>query len=379
MGHKIEWVGPVENPSGYGAFARSFILAMNKRGMKIQVLPVSFDTQKPELGAEGKEVESLINGNRKGVNISILNMTPEFWQKFKNPNPGVINIGFTMFETTRIPDIWVTECNKMDAIFVPCQWNVEVFKDSGVTIPIYCISPGVEPEKYEDKLPTNKIATVQDGTFLFYSIFQWTPRKNPEALLRAYWSEFSGVNDVCLILKTYLSNTSQSEQVKLKSIIANIKSNINLKHYPRIIFIGGLLSNEEIADVHRTSNCLVLPTRAEGFGLPQMEAMAYGRTVISTNFSGNTDFQNKDNSYLLDYQLTPVQGMTWCPWYEGDMLWADPDVYQLKKYMREVYTNRDEAKRIGLLGQKELFQNFNWDTRIKILRETFKKIVSEKK
>jgi hypothetical protein len=87
--------------------------------------------------------------------------------------------------------------------------------------------------------------------------------------------------------------------------------------------------------------------------------MGMGNPVITTNFSGNTDFMTKTNSYLIDYQLTPVTHMPWIEHYEATMEWAEPNLSQLKEVMKEVYSHRKKAIQVGLKGKKFVLDKFN--------------------
>jgi glycosyltransferase involved in cell wall biosynthesis len=63
--------------------------------------------------------------------------------------------------------------------------------------------------------------------------------------------------------------------------------------------------------------------RSEGFGLLPAQAMAAGKAVVATGWSGNLDFMSAGDSALVDYALVPVddsQGL-----YDGGR-WAEPDV-----------------------------------------------------
>ncbi len=88
---------------------------------------------------------------------------------------------------------------------------------------------------------------------------------------------------------------------------------------------------------------------------------------------------NRRNSMLINYQLTPVHGMPWTPWYEGDMMWAEPDLDGLRKKMRYTYDNRDKVKTLGERGQKYVFKNFNWESRIEHMASVLETILGEKK
>ena len=83
-------------------------------------------------------------------------------------------------------------------------------------------------------------------------------------------------------------------------------------------------------------DCYVSLHRSEGFGLTMAEAMAIGKPVIATGYSGNLDFMNAENSYLVDYELGRVGPD--CEIYppEGDV-GASPSVEHAAELMREVH------------------------------------------
>src|SRR3712207_9035191 len=54
------------------------------------------------------------------------------------------------------------------------------------------------------------------------------------------------------------------------------------------------------------SDCYVSLHRSEGFGLTMADAMALGKPVIATGYSGNVDFMREDNSWLVPAGLTQV-------------------------------------------------------------------------
>jgi glycosyltransferase involved in cell wall biosynthesis len=95
--------------------------------------------------------------------------------------------------------------------------------------------------------------------------------------------------------------------------------------------------------------------------LPHFEAAACGNPVITPAYGGQADFLNEENSYPLKYNLTPVGGMTWSPYYRGDQYWAEPDLEHAVNTMRHVYNNREEAALKGQLAKQKVAENFTWD------------------
>lgn len=352
---KIRFAGSVEDSSGYGEFSRYFVKALHDAGHEVCVEPILVDP-KPnvDFGSKGALCRKLRKKIRR-PDINIVNMIPMFFKRYSIP--GVPNVGFTMWETTKLPESWVKACNDMDAIFVPCEWNKKVFAESGVKVPLYVITPGIDESEVPEQV---KIKDKKEDKFYFYSIFQFIERKNPVGLIRAYFSEFSGNNDVALVLKTYRHARIPNNQQLLLKEIDNIKKDLKLTHYPEIHLLTDFLSHDQMELLHKGNHCFVLPHRSEGVGLPHMNAMLYGNPTIATNFSGNVDFMNNENSYLIPYQLTPTFGMSWfVPWYDGTMYWAEPDLHALAKAMRHVYNNREEAFEKGSVGRKYIIDNFN--------------------
>lgn len=367
---KINIVGAVQDIMGYGEFARNFAVALHDIGENIRVTPVSFEREKTDHGRAGQVCKELAQKTFKPT-VNIVNFIPRLFHGYRVP--GCFNIGFTMFETTKIPDSWVAQCNTMDAILVPSDWNKEVFLNSGVKVPIGVAPPGITVPELPKK--------SQNEKFRFYSVFQWTPRKHPLGLLKAYWAEFSGNTDVELILKTYRKAPIRTEQALILQEIAALKKEFKLPHYPKIQIIGEMLTKEQMADLHSSGDCFVLPHRAEGIGLPHMEAMSYGNPVIATGYSGNMEFMNNENSFLLDYTLTPVSNMEWFQpnLYHGDMMWAEPDLANLMSDMRYVYENREEASGLGVAGRDHLLENFSWEKKAKNLVAEVDRLMREAK
>jgi glycosyltransferase involved in cell wall biosynthesis len=95
-------------------------------------------------------------------------------------------------------------------------------------------------------------------------------------------------------------------------------------------------------------DCFVSLHRAEGFGLGMAEAMACGKAVIATPWSGNVDFTRHDNALLVDYALVPLE-RDLGPYRKGEP-WAEPDVDSAARAMREIARSRELRERLGARG-----------------------------
>ena len=99
-------------------------------------------------------------------------------------------------------------------------------------------------------------------------------------------------------------------------------------------------------------DCYVSLHRSEGFGLTMAEAMAIGKPVIGTGYSGNLDFMNAHNSYLVDYELGRVGPD--CEIYPPEGRWADPSIEHAAELMRRVVERPDEAAALGAQARQDV-------------------------
>ena len=354
----IKYAAPVFDGSGYAEASRQYIQALHGLGIPLTVEPVSFEPLRPDLGESGRLINSLVD-KPIDYNIKLMHLTPEHYPKFREN--AMFNVGYSIWETSKLHPSWPGYINEnVELAFVGCDWNVGVYKESGVTAPLVKIPHGIDVSSF-DHIDAYGLGGVKPEDYVFYSIFQWTERKHPLALIKAYWSEFREDENVVLVLKTYRSDYSEREKDIIRDTIVRMKKIMFFDNYPRIRLITDILSRDEILGLHKRGDCFVLLQRSEGFGLPHFEAAACGNPIITTGMGGNMEFTKPDNSYLVDYVWTPVFGMPWCPWYRGDQWWAEPDIKHGAQLMRHVFENRDEAQQKGKLIKNYIKENFTWE------------------
>lgn len=357
----VKYIGPVNDFSGYGEAARNYIFSLNKRGVPVTVFPRNFDPNPPPIAdEEQRETLNFLIDRNISYDVVIIHLTPDLYPHYAEPNK--YNIGFAAWETSALHPKWAHTCSAVNEMWVPCEWNVEALRNSNVGVPVFKIPHGVDPHMF-DHLEGKEFSVpgVSPSTFKFYSIFQWMYRKNPDGLLRAYFNAFSEQDDVALILKTYRMGMNKDKEF-IRDQIINIKKDMNIGGYPKVILIGDLLSKTQMLGLHLYGDACACLHRGEGWGLPLFEAGMAGNAVIATNCGGNMEFMDDDNSFLVDSQMTYVSNMsTFNPWYLGNQQWAEPNIVHASEVLRYVYENKDEAAKRGETIKASIVDRYSWE------------------
>lgn len=352
----VIYSGAIIDYSGYGEANRTDIMALLAAGVDVAGEPLQFTLESADHGRHYVPVFETI-GKKNDAKVQIIHTTPNIYHK--HAKPGHYVIGRLIWETDRLPLDFVKGANGCDEIWTADENTKAAIERSGVTTPVYII-----PEANNPKVNTHKPFMVEDaGEYKFYSMFEWGERKNPTALLTAYWTEFTPSDDVALYIKTYINGFGKRNLIELRSRILQIKKRIKQRYYAPLYVCDALLSREQVWRYHKTFDCFVLPHRGEGWGIPMIEATLSGKPIIATKAGGVTEYLDDNAGIWIKPKYRKITGDRTNPqWYTEDQKWADVDVNDLRREMRWAYKHRDEMKEKAANAQRYVLDNFNYET-----------------
>jgi glycosyltransferase involved in cell wall biosynthesis len=264
---------------------------------------------------------------------------PEDWQLLFTPLNGLDSfeitdrtVVLTTWESETILPEWARALNRAALVIVPCRWNKDCFRRAGVTTRIETVGLGYDPANFRPchgfpDLCTFGFAAALTGGGV---------RKNVEGLLRAFTLAFPQETDVRLRIKL-------TPRCPWPVPVAD----------PRVEVVRAYLADRELCEWYTSLTAFVNPSRAEAWGLHLLEAMATGRPIISTPYSGVTEYFDESVGYPVAYRLVRAS----CDVYQG--VWAEPELGSLRDRLRQVYRNRVEAERLGRAAALRAAQ-FSW-------------------
>lgn len=251
--------------------------------------------------------------------------------------PPIPTFLFTMFEGLDVPDEYLENIKKADYIITPSTWVKGIFSKYFDSNKIFVVPHGVEP-----------IFTYKKREYHFGDKFRylWVGAANP----RKGWQE------IAITWEQLKLHTHTNKELYIKTTA--IKN--EYEKHGNVILDGRNISQEELINLYHSSHCFLFPTRGEGWGLTLGEAMATGLPCISTNYSGITDFFNRDVGYPIGYNInigefdSPMFG-------KKPIRVAYPDMSEMAKAMIYVFENYKKALEKGWRASYHIKKNFTWE------------------
>lgn len=124
-------------------------------------------------------------------------------------------------------------------------------------------------------------------TFNFVSIGNLIIGKRMDLTIEAFYIAFRDLSDVTLTIFG-----EGDERIKIEGIIRKY-------HLENKVFLMGMCSREVIKEKLKTSDCFVLASQSETFGVAYIEALASGVPVIATKCGGPEVFVNEENGCMI--------------------------------------------------------------------------------
>lgn len=351
--------------TGYAIAAKSYIRALIKAGINLTWTPMLTRKGDYEIQHETSwpcPILSRVCNRYIDYDTVLIHTVPEYYPYWieRERALGRRILGYTVWELERLPTHWPEILNKLDGILVPCQWNVEVFKRSGVTVPIHVvphlsqfenIPPPTDADRQSLRSRLDKITDL-DQRFIFYNIAYWSNRKAPYLALEAYWRAFNSGDKTLMIVKTCPRDITRFHRhwrnlfrLRNPSTLHTMKTMArrHTDRAPVLLISDESLSDQEIMALHERGDCFTSLTRTEGWGLGAFEAASLGKPLIMTGYGGQLDYIDPNFTYLVDHEMVPVHEPTWSANYRTSDHWAEPSIDHASQQMREVFQNRQRA------------------------------------
>ena len=247
-------------------------------------------------------------------------------------------IGMWYWEVESFPATYRNAFSGLDELWVATDFIRDAIGRHS-PIPVRTVMPPM-PQRAPGEPPAvpSRFSIPLDRPWFYFAFdyFSTAERKNPLGLIDAFARAFAPGEGPTLVIKTINSarRVSEAEQVRLRAA-----------ERPDVILIDEYLDEDELVALAARCTAYVSLHRAEGLGLTIAEAMAWGKPVVVSAYSGNMQFTNAGNSFLVPCSTTPIPAGA--DPYPAGTPWGEPDLDAAAAHLRRIVEDPAAAADIG--------------------------------
>ena len=262
--------------------------------------------------------------------------------------PGAYHVGFLLWEFDVLPEAHMLALDMLDEIWTPSRFVRRAYARTakqqvhnvlkGLSIPR---TPSADLGQYGIRPDDTVFLTCFD----FHSSVE---RKNPLATVEAFLAAFPpGHTRARLIVKTTPPiarhwGDPKGQWQRIEALAAQDE---------RIVLVKDHLPFHKLIGLIKAADCLVSTHRSEGFGLIPAFALGVATPVISTDYSGTTDFCTEVTSMPVPFKMVPVETSSAIFPMEG-AVWADVDVEAVAQEMRSFADDPINGRMLAIRGKR---------------------------
>lgn len=290
------------NKLGYGTVARNLLPELKKLGVNVSLFPLgNIEVDSAE------EKEAVIWALKNAETFDYNAPSVKIWHQHdlatrvgNGPHYGwpIFELDtFTPLEKHHLNSVNVINCSK---------WAQSTCIVNGIDTCVGVVPLGYNPAVfYPAPMPIRV-----DPIFRVFNIGKWEIRKGHDILPRIFRAAFSPSDDVSLTMVCDNPFYTAKENDEWRDYYRKSLAGYKLQIVPR------LETQYHVAELIRSHHCGFFPSRAEGWNLEALETLASNRMLVTTKYSGQTEFTGCEYNNMPPMELA-IDGK----WFKGQGNW----------------------------------------------------------
>lgn len=355
---KILMISPYRQKDGWGHSGRDYIKSLLAAGAEVAARPIYMVSGSNFLSTEElpDEIVKAEQTSLSSYDAVIENVLPHMFVKREIPTFLMCKLESDGIDQTS----WWQHLALADGLLMTGRHDEVELRRLGLKV--HGVGEPIDTAKFD--IEYDDFEGIPQNSFNFYFIGEFVDRKNVDALLLAFHSEFHHTEPVNLVMKV---NRAQIPNHQLLAVvrqhIGELKQKMRLYKDPSLYkteyLISEYLSDEEMNKLHSTCDCFVMPSRGEAPCRPAVEALGFGKTPIVTDGTGMSDIISGGNGYVVPSRRAPIltQDTYVSSIYTSRETWQEIDVLELKKAMRSAYNESEHSRALKHESGKRIVQS----------------------
>jgi FkbM family methyltransferase len=335
-GLRFAVAGHVNGTYSLAAINRALAQAVEReRPGAVRLLPVEGEPTSDLSGvppAERREIAALAGRPAPAAGPEVV--VSQHYPLYVAHGVGDLALALFFWEESAVPAETVATLDReFRGVLAPSSFVAKALMDSGVSRPVRVLGQAPPLAPFRALAEARRRAPRPTGPTTFLHVSSCFPRKGVDALLAAYARAFRRGDPVRLVVKGFPNphNDVADQLARLRAADPDLAE---------VELVDEDLDEAALLALYRDADAVVLPTRGEGYNLPAAEAMAAGLPLIVTGFGGHMDFLGPEEARLVDYAFAASGSHV----ASAGSVWADPDVDDLARALREVVDDPASAR-----------------------------------
>jgi glycosyltransferase involved in cell wall biosynthesis len=359
---RVRVVGYLAAELGMGELGRGMVATLRAAGEPVatatETVTASRQRHEDGAGTAGAPSDDAIVEGDGDVNLVCVNADrlPAVADRLGSAfSHGRSTVGVWAWEVEEFPGAFHGAARLVDEVWT-CSAHARRAIAAGVDVPVHNVPPPVLPRTPVVR-SRGQLGLPEAFTFLFcFDFFSVADRKNPFGAIDAFCRAFAPGEGPHLVIKTINGEAALPDLERVRLHAAD-RADVHV--------LDGYLAAPDQAALVASCDAYVSLHRAEGFGYTMAEAMLAGRPVVATGYSGNLEFMDERNSYLVGCDLVPI-GAGNDPYPIGSP-WADPDLDEAAAALRRIVDDPAGAARVGERARQDILRFHSAEARVPLV------------
>lgn len=287
---RVAFFGPLNVANGLGMASRGYVKALHRTGWHLNIHPLERPFHIHAKTAPSWQVRDFSGP----ADMAVVHLNGDSWEALltqhqrRDIEAAKLKVGLLVWETSVIPDDWLSTIDGLDAIWVPTAFCAEIFRSvTGIPVDVVPHVVENEPGRIDDQASAVDVCRsfgIDPGRRHILYAFDgssFLARKNPQALVRAFRAAGLGRAGWQLVLKTKHVFDLPVEGQSLLDLVGTDGD---------VVVVDRAMSRTDLAALFALCPIYASSHASEGFGLTIAEAMELGKVVVATDYGGSRDF-----------------------------------------------------------------------------------------
>jgi glycosyltransferase involved in cell wall biosynthesis len=367
--------GPFRGPSGYDHHVREFTRELVRQGIQVQLVDV------PEWGATRLPANMADPWFEELLRPLDAPLTLHFTMPHQvKIDRTTLNVNYTMFEATRVPESWIEQNLRHDLVVVPTESSRRAWVESGLPEYRIRLCPlGINPRIFSRPVTPLAFRTqlgrpVLDFGARFLNVSELGPRKNIVGLLHAWLDATREDDDAILILKLGRYAPGWFELLMLQMRSLEQETGRHFIDAAPVEMLFDLLPDADMPRLFAVGTHYMSVSHGEGWDQSMVEAAASGLRLIAPDHSAYPTYLTPETATLIPSREVPAR-------FEGDpelqamfadANWWEPDHEAAVAAIRAAI----ERPAGGPYGaREEILTHFTWEQSTRQLIEVLNNVL----